>query len=361
MRRELVARCQGLERLVRQRQRVLLQHRRLVLVHPQDEVAVANRLELVERVQQAEHVERGDVVRIGLEGSLERDPRTGLISGPQQMRSQIREGVRVPRIEHEPPARERNRLVEAIVVPGQLAGGAIDFSVVGGDGERPGDFGFEVRLLVFDVGERGEERVRVEARRIDEQRLVQPRPRLVMVIGVGGFARQKHLCFDRERIDLERFLRDRGGLRRIVFFKRASRADDGRRIPRVRFQRDLERLDRLALVVRLEEQLAPLGVDLRILGRGRRGVAKRRVRRLDVPERAQRPPRTRQLRRILAAPRKRGDPAEDPRGIRSAQHVLEQTELEGGFARWRAIGDRAKDDFGVRVAATSDRRATWGR
>ena len=60
-RRELVASRQRRQRLMGDRHRLILQHRRFVLAEAEDEVAVTDRLELVERIHEPEQIERDDV------------------------------------------------------------------------------------------------------------------------------------------------------------------------------------------------------------------------------------------------------------------------------------------------------------
>ncbi len=89
LRRELVARREAVERLMRERNRVLLQQRGLVLLELEDQIAVADGDELVERVQQVEHVLGRLVIRIELERGFERLPRAGLVAGAEQVRAEI--------------------------------------------------------------------------------------------------------------------------------------------------------------------------------------------------------------------------------------------------------------------------------
>ena len=90
LRRELVPRRKCLERLMRERNGVLLQHRRFLLVHAHDEIAVADRLELVEHVEHVQQVLGDGVERVGLERCLERGARRGLVAGAQQVQAEIR-------------------------------------------------------------------------------------------------------------------------------------------------------------------------------------------------------------------------------------------------------------------------------
>ena len=68
-------------------------------------------------------------------------------------------------------------------------------------------------------------------------------------------------------IDLERRVRQRHGLRRVLVGKRLRGADERRRPARVGLEHRLERFQRFAVLLRLKEELAPAGVDRRISGR----------------------------------------------------------------------------------------------
>ena len=107
---------------MRKRHRVLVQHRRLVGVHAQDQIAVAHGDELVERVHHLQQVERQLVVRIDLERRLERGARRRLVAGAQQLQAEIAERLGVVRVQGQRAARQLHRLVEAVVVRGQVTG-----------------------------------------------------------------------------------------------------------------------------------------------------------------------------------------------------------------------------------------------
>ncbi len=95
LRRELVLGRHRAERLVRERDGVFLEDRGFFLAQLDDQIAVANGLELVERVEQAERVERDDIVRVDLERGFERRTRLGLVARAEQLRAEVGERARV--------------------------------------------------------------------------------------------------------------------------------------------------------------------------------------------------------------------------------------------------------------------------
>jgi len=60
-------------------------HRRFVRAHTHDDVAVANRDELVERVHHRQQVVGDNVVRIALERTLQHNTRAGLVVRAKQL------------------------------------------------------------------------------------------------------------------------------------------------------------------------------------------------------------------------------------------------------------------------------------
>ena len=196
-RRELVARRERAERLVRERHRILAQDRRLVRVEPHHNVAVADRDVLVDLVHHVQLVLGDPVERIRLECRLERDARARLVAGAEEVRAEVGLRAEVARVERQGPARQLDRFVEPVVARGQIARHAIDLAVPRRDRQRFGGFGLEILRLVFDVGERRAQRDRVEARRVHDQCLVERLPRLVVLVGVGRFLREENLRVDR--------------------------------------------------------------------------------------------------------------------------------------------------------------------
>ena len=150
-------------------------------------------------------------------------------------------------------------------------------------------------------------------------------------------------------------------LGRIVVGERARRAEERRRPSRVALERGLERLERLGLVVFLQEQFAPRRVDGGIARRGGRRGTVRAIRLLEPAERAQRTCRTCKaigLRRPVAG---HGDSLERGGGLGTTEHLLEQAELERGLAGRRTHRDGTQNRFSVRVAAAGNRRARLQR
>ena len=173
------------------------------------------------------------------------------------MRPEIGQRPRIPRIEGEGASRQRHRFVEPVVVRGHFAGGAVDVAVTGGDRERLVGRGLELLRLVLHEREGGDERLRVEAGRVDGERPLERFVRLVVVAGVGGLAGEEHQGLNGRWVDLERLASEAHCLRRILVLQRAGRTQQRRHPPRVGLQRDLKRLHRVGLVVLLEKQLAP--------------------------------------------------------------------------------------------------------
>ena len=87
----------------------------------EDDVAFADLDELVERVEQRQQVVGDQVVRVDLEGTVERQTRLRLVAGPHQVHAELGMRPRVRRVERHRFAREADGLVEAVVPRGELA------------------------------------------------------------------------------------------------------------------------------------------------------------------------------------------------------------------------------------------------
>ena len=201
-----------------------------------------------------------------LNGSILNDvlrapPGGRFVARAQQLDAEVGQGARVVRIEREPAPRQRHGFVKPVAAGGALAGGAEHLAVTGRDRQRLARPQPRIRLLVLDVRDRGQLRVRLDTRRIDRQRLLQQLSRLGIVIRVGRLLRQKDLRIDRGRVDLENLLGRRDSLRRVVVGQRARRAHDRGRPAAIDLQNRVERFQRLGFVVRFEKQLAPSGID----------------------------------------------------------------------------------------------------
>ena len=152
------------------RQRVGLQDVGLLRVEAHEGGAVGERLEVVERVEQAQQVERHDVVRIGREGALEHLARAGLVAGAQQVHAQVGLRARVVRVERDRLARQSRRLVETVAARGELAGHAVGHAAGRVDGQHPRHLGVEVGRAAVHVGHGREQGVRVLALRVRRER-----------------------------------------------------------------------------------------------------------------------------------------------------------------------------------------------
>ncbi len=361
LRLELILRRHRLQRLVRESDDVFLQDRRFVLVQPHDEIAVADGLELVERIEQAEQVEGDDVVRVDRERGVEGRARGGLVAGAQQLRAEVGERTRIARRQNQRPPCHQDGFVEPVVMGEQFAGRAIDVGVVRRHRLHLRDFGFELRVVVFDKRERRERRVRVDARRIHRERFLNQIARLAAVIDVRRLAGEKELRVRRLRIDLQHALDHRCRLRRIVIRERARGAEQRGRPARIRFEGGLIRLDRFGVVVLLEEQVAPGRLNVGVHRRGGCGDTERVVGGLEAIERLQRASAARHLHGAARRRGEFGDALERLVGRGPAEHLLQQAELERGFARLRAQRDGLQQRFRIRVASALDARARLQR
>ena len=274
------------------------------------------------------------------------------------MQPEVRERPRAPRLQLKGAARHRYRFFEPVVARQQISGHAEDIAVARCDREHLVRFGLELLGLVFDVGQPGKERPGLEARRIDGERLLQQLAGLRTLAGVDGLVGQEHVRGDVGRIDLQHLLRERDRLRRVLVGQRARRPEQGRRPVGLRLERRLERLQRFAGVVGLQEQLAPAGVDRGVARQRRHGLAIRGVGVLELIERAQRARFSRQLRARVAPGRggRRHDAIEQRVALRPAEHLQEQPQLERGIAARRALGRRPQRRLGLLVASARDQR-----
>jgi hypothetical protein len=238
--RESVPRRQRADCVLRERNRVLAQHGRLVAVHTEDEIAVAHGHELIEGVEQRQQVVRDDVVRIRLEGAVERAARAGLVPGAHQVHAEIAGRPGIGRIQRERLLGERRRLLETIVTRGLLGRDAIDLAVDGIDRERRRDFLLERRTVVLDVRHPGEHRVRLEVRCICREHLVQLRAGIIATILVQVQCREQQVRIRELRIDLDRALRRLGGGWGIVVLQHARKAGVRRSPRRIALERSLK-------------------------------------------------------------------------------------------------------------------------
>ena len=132
-----------------------------------------------------------------------------------------------------------------------------DVPELGRDGQQARDLGVEVGFAIFNVGDAGNERARVETRRVDGERLLERGLGFVALPGVERLARQEHVGIDAARIGLQGGLRMRHSFRRIVVRQRLRRSEERRDVPRIHEQRQLERLQRVAVLIFFKARAHP--------------------------------------------------------------------------------------------------------
>ena len=125
--------------------------------------------------------------------------------------------------------RQRHGLVEAVVARGEIAGDAIDLAERRIDGENALRFGLERRLVAAHVGDRAEQRPRVEVRGIGLENLVEALARGVVARVVEIELGEEQLRVGVLGVDLQRLFGSRGRGRRILGCERARHANVRRR------------------------------------------------------------------------------------------------------------------------------------
>ena len=178
-RREVVAGRQRRERVLGERDGIFAEDWRLVAMHFQDEIAIANGDELIQLVQHLEQVVGNPIERIGAKRAIESAPRAWLVARTHQMHAEIARRVTVGLIQRQRFLRKRHRLVEAVVARRLLGRHAVDLSVHRIDREHLCDLGVEAGLVVPHVRHCPENRMRLETGRVDGKHLGQLLPRLV--------------------------------------------------------------------------------------------------------------------------------------------------------------------------------------
>ncbi len=161
-----------------------------------------------------------------------------------------------------------------------------------------------------------------------------------------------------DRVELERALRKADRLRRIAVGQRARHAQQRGAVFGIRLQRLLERARRVLVVVLLDEQIAPLGID-RAASVGASAMASRKYAwaSSNLPERPRRARRAQEVAR-----RRRAGIAHQDQLQRAArlgppaQDQLQQAGLERRIATRVGRGHRLQERFGSRVVAARGNR-----
>jgi len=278
LRRELVLRAEHLQRVARQRQRVLPQHRCLVGMHLDGHVAVFDLREAVELIEQHQQVVGHAVETVRVEGLLECGSRRGFIARSQEVHPEVAERLRGRGVECCCLLRQDDRFVEPVIACGQIGGNAVDLAETRMDRQHVADF-LVVRLAIpLHVSHRGDKRARVEIARIFGQHLRQP-----LACGVG--ARVVEIQLRKEqfrgvecRIDLERLGTCRGGGGRIYVRHRPADPGVGRRPLRISLDHQLESPLCLGFVEAIKKQQSEVGVDGWVALQRRRCRSEQRVR-----------------------------------------------------------------------------------
>ncbi len=258
-----VPRGQRVERLARQRQRVLAQDRRLVGMQPQRHHAVVGGLEPLEVVEQPEQVVGDDVVRIGTKRRVERDARAWLVAGAQQVHAEVGRRADVAGFDLERLARQAGRRVEAVVPRGLRAGEPVDVAVARVDGQHGADQRVEVRGPVVEQRDGRLARQRLEARRIDAEGLLDRRAGFVAMVLVERQVGQHEIGRHQRRVEAQRAGNQFASGRAAFVRKGARQAGKGGRVAAVALQRGAERPHRLGAILLVEEQLAPRDLERR--------------------------------------------------------------------------------------------------
>ena len=256
---------------------VVLQHRGLVGMEPDDQVALLERLELVEGVEHLQQVEGDDVVRILLERPFQGPPRPRLVAGPEQVHAELGVAPRVGGIELQPPAHQRRRLLETVVAGGEVAGDPVDLAVGRIDLEHPPDLGLEVVQPVLDIGDRGHQRPRLEAPIVDGEGAIERRPAGLVVTVVEAALGQEQVRVQIVGIDLDGPARRRARLRGVGVRKGPGHPQKRRRPVLVDLERGDVGLRGLRLIVLLAEQVAPEGLHRGVVGSDPGRVPQQRV------------------------------------------------------------------------------------
>jgi hypothetical protein len=219
--------------------------------------------------------------------------------------------------------------------------------------QRGGDRFLVFLVAPFHVGHRRLHRQRLQVFGIDGQYRVDRRLHVRFLVGIHGDLREHELGAGVVRIHLQGALCELHGLRRILVLERLCHADQRRAVIGIDLQRFLKRLRCFGLVVLLQKQQTPLGIDSGIGRRDLGCVPKVRLCVIDLMER----PRGARRAQILAGAglwrighQNQRQRAPALRALADAE--LQEAELERRFPTAVRRGERLQDRFGPRVVAT---------
>src|SRR5207248_1723189 len=118
----------------------------------------------------------------------------------------------------------------------------------------------EVRLPALEECDRAVERARLEAVRVDPQRLLDRAPGILAPAIVEGQLGDQEVCRHRVRIEIENGVEGLPGGRRVFLRDDAGQTEARPDIVRLYAHGCLEGLERIGTVVLLEEQFTPSDV-----------------------------------------------------------------------------------------------------
>ena len=340
---------------------MLAHDRDFTRIEAKDEIAVGDRLELVERVEQRKRIERLLIKGIVLEGPFEGSARTGLVAGAEEMPAKICVGADVRFIDGQSATDQCRGFIEAIVARGVIAGHAIHLAVDRVDFQNLLDPGVERGRLPFEEVDRRFERVRFEAVGIHFQRALDAISRLIPLPVVERHLGGQEVCGHGAGVHLERPLdcRLRGGW--ILFGGDARDAEDGGHVRLVRLERVLEGPHRLLAVVLLEKQLAPRRVHGDVGGCQSIGLTEEPIGVLKRPERASGLTETQEIGRGLRVDSGHNQTQDAHALAAAAQLHVQQSKLEGRVTAWLSRGHRRQEFLGFGVATARDLGARANR
>ena len=231
----------------------------------EDDVAFGRHLELFERVEHRQQVERRLIELVDRERFLEHLAGFGLVAGAQELHAERRKRADVVRIDLERLAAQRDGFFESIVGRRELRRDAIGAAETRVDLERRRRFLLKVGVTIFDVRDGAAPREGVEAGGINRFRFRDRRLGGLAIALVELELRLQQMRLDHIGIERQRLLDRLLGRRRIHVEERLRHPDERRNPLAVGRERILKRLRRLGVVVDVQEELSPSRMQRRIV------------------------------------------------------------------------------------------------